>query len=502
MILSPSRVILPLALCVAMAAQDRIVLTDAPCPCGHDPERFVSLVVDDLTGAPIAGAEVFLVRESETPMAGEFWFLRKGTTDADGVIDIPIDGIAHGVHMQVLRHPEFGTCTRSGRYDEVWRVGRGFDMEVLVRDWRGEPTPGAHIGFCGGCGHTPDLANAVTDGRGIAVLRGVDPRNHIRDIYVQHPGLGLGYDSVHWYPGGPPGILDCGYAAGIRGQVLDHLGKPVAGAFVSAQDVHRGPWGRTDDNGAFTVLGSRGNVSKVVTKDGRECYFASSDDPVVLRLADPDGDDPREGVAEPGPGSEPPSPVAVRVVQVQVEDDGSASCDFTRPCAERVHGPKGTVAVPEEGEFVIVVRDGYSRRYLHFDSIADLPPEPIVLRPFAATRIKARVVDAAGRPVDAEARLRNPWGNRRYHDQPELQPCAGGDLRLETRWFGPGLLEIRSDRDDLRPRLMWIMLPPRSDDAELDLGDIALAAAPQLRVRAADGSTIADAWVGFARAGM
>ncbi|HIE70633.1 MAG TPA: hypothetical protein EYP98_10880 [Planctomycetes bacterium] len=208
MILSLRRCILLSLFAVASAnAQDRIESTDALFPGALDPldrSWVLSRVVDDLTGAPIANAAVYFVRESDTPLAGEFWFTRKVQTDKDGWLRAPVADIERKWHIQVLRHRDYGVAARVGQGGDIWRVGRPFDVPVWVRDWQGRPATGATIGFCGGCGHTPDLVNAVTDANGIAILKQIDPHSDIGDVYVQRTGLGLGYDSVRWMPGAPP----------------------------------------------------------------------------------------------------------------------------------------------------------------------------------------------------------------------------------------------------------------------------------------------------------
>jgi len=274
------------------SAQERIRHTDELFPGGvaaDDAAWLVTRVVDDLTGAPIAGAEIFLVGEHKTPLAGEFWFSRKGSSDADGFVRIPLADLPERWDIQVLRHPQHGVASRSGRGDEVWRIGRPFDVPVLVRDWQGRPVAGARIGFCGGCGHTPDLVNATTGPDGIAMLRGIDPHNDFADVYVQHPGLGLGYRSVDWFPGDPPAIVDCAWSPAKAGKVVDHKGRPIAGAFVDAGDVHRGPWAKTAADGTFVVLGAPAETSPshVVTPVGREIWFPSpATYPVTLQLPD------------------------------------------------------------------------------------------------------------------------------------------------------------------------------------------------------------------------
>ncbi len=426
-----------------LLAQDQVTFTDELYPGSEDPDWFVSLVVDDLTGEPIAGAEVFLVEESETPLCGEFWFTRRGVTGPDGVLRIPIGDIQGQWHFAVLKHPRHGTCTMPYR-PEVWRVGRPCDVPVLVRDWRGQPAPGARIGFCGSCGHGPDLALAVADEEGIAVLRGIDPHNHIADVYVQHPGLGLGYDSLWWHPGDPPVVVECDFAPAKTGRVVDHLGRSLAGAFVSAPDVHRGPWARTGAEGEFTLLGATVEVSRVRTADGREVWFRSpSRYPVTLKLSDPDGDDPHEG----------------------------------------------TIDVPP--------------RESSADSQEDRTSEPGTPRPVAPTWIEARLVDEAGEPVGARARLRKRWSTEAtIEDSSDFATYPSGVLGLAAEAHGLILIEIRPDRPDLHPRFLWASLPERGDDVRVDLGRVVLTGEPHLRVVDSRGEPLPDALVEFARAGL
>ena len=201
----------------------------------------------------------------------------------------------------MLRHPDYGVAARVGTGDVIWRVGRPFDVPVRIVDWRGAAVAGARIGFCGGCGHTPDLVNATTGPDGVAWLRGIDPHSDIGDVYVQHPGLGLGYDRVRWCPGEGPAIVRCRWSPAMTGVVLDHLGAPVAGAFVAARDVHRGPWAKTGSDGSFTLLGARPEIgpSHVRTPDGREVWFDSARRfPVTLRVPSASSTEPREGAIE------------------------------------------------------------------------------------------------------------------------------------------------------------------------------------------------------------
>ena len=94
-------------------------------PGGNEhPSWLVARVVDDITGTPIANADVFLVREADTPVAGQFWYTRKVKSDANGWMRAPIGDIKDKWHMQVLRHPQYGGAARAGSGDTTWRARR------------------------------------------------------------------------------------------------------------------------------------------------------------------------------------------------------------------------------------------------------------------------------------------------------------------------------------------------------------------------------------------
>lgn len=510
MILSRRRCILLTLFAVASAnAQDRIESTDALFPGAFDlSDRswIVSRVVDDLTGAPIANADVFFVGESDTPLAGEFWFTRKVQTDQDGWLRAPVADIDRLWHLQVLRHEDYGVAARSGRGNDIWRVGRPFDVPVLVRDWQGRPAKGAMIGFCSGCGHTPDLASAATDANGIAILKQIDPHAYIGDVYVQRAGLGLGYDSLRWMPGGSPAVIDCDWSPAMHGSVVDHKGNPVSGAFVAALDVHRGPWAKTAVDGTFRLLGGKPEIgaSHVRTPGGRKIWFEqASSYPVTLRLPDPHGRSPDEGTIVEPPRTK--KAAAVRMIDVNLvgHERLIATCDWpgsAGPC-------KGTksLQIPSSGPFVIEVwvdqgSDGeVGTRSFAYDDASELPAEPIEIRWFEPTRLVGKIVDEVGEPVRSRVFLRQHWRVAMAENFPDRAPAAR--FSIATWHTGLRLVEIVPARTDLLPRLVWAMLPAQGQKARVNLGLIELSKTPQLRVLDDEGHAVPGAVVGFARAG-
>jgi len=191
--------------------------------------------------------------------------------------------------------------------------------------------------------------------------------------------------------------------------------------------------------------------------------------------------------------AEPPPAVATTSIAVRVEDDGEGSAIWAlAPGRGEQPAQDGLVDVPTSGPFVLGIGE---RRYA-YASIRDLPPQPVLLRDYAPTILRADVVDERGRAVAVRASL------RRGGDEPTLSVDApDGSVELAVRATGTFLLEITPERGDLRPRLVLASLPHPGDAVVVDLGRIALAREPQLRVLAPDGGPRTNVRVRFLRAG-
>lgn len=448
-------------------------------------------IVEDASGRPIAGAELFLVPEHTTPLAGTFWSTRTAKSDADGFVRVRVDDIEGQWDIQVLRAAGHAISSRSKLGEPIWRIAAAQDVPVLVRDWSGMPVAGAVIGFCGSCGHGPDLANATSDANGIAILRGIDPHNDIADVYCQAPGLGLGYERVVWRPSDPPFELVCAYSKPLTGTLLDHAGNPVAGAYVGVPDVHRGPWAMTRADGSFEVLGAPSDSWLMAHVDGREIHFPEfASVPVELRL--PAALDSHEGTVD-NPAPKDRTEFELASITVSVEGDPELNLVYaSAPGFDTEHAKDGRVEVPQSGPFVLHVGD----RIVPFANVDDVKQQPVVLADFAPTIVRGTVVDPAGRPVHVNANLLAPG----VEAAPTTEAPQGA-FELAVRLTGSALLELEPQPGGLRARRLYVTLPPRGDDAQLDVGRVVLGGEPQLRVVAASGAPIADVAVQFGRAG-
>lgn len=454
-------------------------------------ERWLCLrIVDDATGSPVAGARLFLVPEKEAPLAGVFWSSREATSDADGFVRARVDDVAWNV--LVVRANGYAVASRSGPGEPIWRLAAPQDVPVLVRDWRGHPVSNATIGFCGSCGHGPDLVNATSDADGIAILRGIDPHNDIADLYCQARGLELGYQSIEWRPGDAPFEFVCESSTPLTGTLLDGAGKPIAGAFVGVPDVHRGPWAETRADGTFEVLGAPEGSSPAARIGEREVWFPrSATFPVVLRAPDADAVDPHNGSVD-GPAAEDPPTIATTRIAVRA-DEAEGEVSSVSPSLGWNSAVDGLVDVPATGPFVLHV----GARRFPYASADDLPPQPIALADFAPTIVRGTVVDASGTAVSARASLR--VGD---DESAASVDAPTGSFELPLRRTGTVLLEITPDeRTDLRARLVYVALPARGDAAHVELGRIVLASEPRLRVLDARGAPLVDSVVRFGRPG-
>ncbi len=297
--LSPVRVTFAMAglLAMGIAQAPVVTFTDAVRPIeeehGRGGERwFTARIVDAITGVPLPGAELLLVAESNHPMRGEFWWQMRAIAGADGFVALRCDKDAPDVKpwgWVVVRAKGYGTYSSMGSLGHaVLPLQPAQTMPVRILDRLHRPVADALVSACGGCGHTPDLAWARTDAQGLALLAGLDPHNDILDFYVEHPELGLGYDSFRWLPGQEPieFVVEPGVAS--RGVVVDAAGKPVADAYVGCPTVHRGPWTRTRADGSFALFGPDEAADLQVYRGAQHVIFARTEtQPFRLQLPEP-----------------------------------------------------------------------------------------------------------------------------------------------------------------------------------------------------------------------
>ena len=237
------------------------------------PTHVVVRVVDDLTGAGLRGATANLVSQTEYPVTGLVAADRVGVADADGWIRIRADDLGWepdwvgGYHLYVEAPGHAGAYAHNAasREGQEVRLQRARDVVVRVADALDRPVAGALVGVrdASTCGHMPDQRIAVSDLDGMAVLRGLCPRDLRSDVnegwetWVVEERLESAYDTLE-IPTlrGRPQVLRFGASYPIVGVVLDAKGRPQAGVPVGGQGGHRGPWTTTDEDGRFRLVGA------------------------------------------------------------------------------------------------------------------------------------------------------------------------------------------------------------------------------------------------------
>jgi hypothetical protein len=341
------------------AQSPNVTVSDAVYPADavtmHGEQKWITTrVLDASTGAPIPGAELLLIAESNHPMRGEMWWQMRAVADADGFVRLRADPRS----WLAVRAPGYGTVMDMGdvpttdtgdrQPSGITFLARGLDLPIRLLNWRGEPVPDALVGLCGGCGHTPDLVHGRTDGNGLVVLPEFDPHMGIADLYVEHPELDLGYDGVQWLPGEAPMAFVVEAAAAYRGAVVDVGGKPAVGAFVGVPSVHRGPWTRTGPDGSFLLCGADQGGDLFVHIGERELIFECPPvSPYRLVVPPPSGESvqvvnlPRQAA---------PVPDGIETVSLQVVDADGDEVDLASIVCR---GP-----LPASTEESITIRDG------------------------------------------------------------------------------------------------------------------------------------------------
>ena len=508
MAVSTSRVTLPLVAALLLASAvptQQVTLTEAlyPGAVAGDRGPLLARLVDDLTGEPLAGAEVFLIAESKTPIAGEFWWTHRGSSDADGFVRIDRPKGDRDWHIAVVKHPRTGVAVVSLANYRVGRVGRGQDVPVQIVDWLGRPAGGAKVGFCGYCGHTPDVAHATADAAGLALLRGIDVHQSIADLYVQHPALHIFYDTIDWRPGDPPALVKCVYGPTQRGRVLDHRGEPVASAMVCGGGLHRGPWARTGADGSFTILGADPGDSphKVVLPGGREITFdAPTGVDVVLQLPDLANADASDGSCSPSPETAPTLAVPAvqhRRVVVQGAPAGPVLLSAWFPgCTEdSTQEAERDVLVPVRGPFVVRVHanedgPGAEREFPFVDGATGDGPLRVQWLPLP--RVRGVLVDGDGKPCAGRVRFGGEDGEGQ-------EVGSEGSFELVRGGAGWRSVVVRAaGSSEWRCRHLRVGEPGSGD---VDLGSVPVAGPARLVVVDGSGKVPAGAKVGFVRAG-
>ncbi len=232
-------------------------------------------VIDAATKQPIAGAAVFGVQEADAPVWGTFWSRVSAATGDDGWANLPLSTDEAQYFWRIVRAEGYAISgsmqiPREDVEPEIVELQRAVPAQIRVVDFLGRPVPLLHLGFCVGCGHTPDVASAVTDKGGRATLMCVGRGDRdIADIYPVGAGVQTDYLWVDWdqaFDGGFEALAHPG--AMLAGRVLLPDGKPAAGYSVGIPEIHRGPWGRTDDAGYFRLFGLPArDISYIQVKD-------------------------------------------------------------------------------------------------------------------------------------------------------------------------------------------------------------------------------------------
>ncbi|MFT7535955.1 MAG: hypothetical protein ACI85K_001908 [Hyphomicrobiaceae bacterium] len=503
---------LALLLCSSLLAQEfDTTWTDTIYPGGDGAagEKWITIrVVDKLSGEPIPEAELLLIAESNAPVGGEPIDAWRDVADDDGFLSLRVDKGADEYQLWnwvCVRAPGYCQHMRMSAFDdEVIALLPSVAVPVRVLDWRNQPVAGALVGFCSGCGHTPDLVHGVTGAAGLVMLPGVDVLQGIADFYVVHPELELGYNSPGWHPGKQPLVMRLSPGVPHRGIVVDHEGVPVHGAAVGLSTVHRGPWALSKADGTFVVAGTDSATDLTVQHKGREVIFACmGTEGLRLQLPKPIG----KGTVVVEVSEEAYDLDAARSEQLQTLREQRESA-WSKVLVRTVGMPKDgsvrmltkrktyklddlisaglPVSIPDE-EFVFELRgDGRRVRVIQGNRAQALQDGLVRLRWFADTIMEGRIVDEDGDAIRAMVRI-EPLHSNPDNRKALVEAMFEGAISMPVTLAGLHLLVIK-ERYSGATRTMPIDLPLRGDDVFVDLGTVIIRKRSQLTVLAPDGT--------------
>ena len=517
-----------LAMSVGLEAQglgpkplDRPALIGDAIAVYEDGKKWLACrVVDGITGQPIAAAEVLLFAEAATPVAAELPVAMRFEADGEGYVAGRVDAAAEGYRPWswiCARAPGYGQCMEMAPFESpIVRLSPGGTISVQVRDWRDRPVAGALVGFCSGCGHTPDLAHGRTAADGGLTLTGVDIHGTIADFYLTHPALHLGYLSPEHYTGAQPLVLRARPGLVHRGVVVDAAGQPVAGAAVGAETCHRGPWTRTRADGSFTLFGLSERRDLKVCAGDREWLFPDyGADPMRLQL----------------PANVPAAGLQIAALSAeQVKLREAARAGVLERAAERTSKwPRARVrgdALPSRTEVTMCTR---SQQWDLSEQVASGAPVPIPDEPFvfwldaeghrrvivgdraaaiadglinlawyAPTSLSIAVVEPGGAEIPARAFVGEP-GSSPPEDR-NLWQALRDEAPVQTSRSGPSWIFLEPVGRQGR-RILEVDLPPRGEAVAVDVGAFVVPEAPLYRFERYDGSPLVEGEVTLTRAG-
>lgn len=352
---------------LGLAAQDdavRIDVLPGPVQLEWNPAAtdwwYAGRVVDAVTHEGLPGAVLYSVPERNLPVGGEFWFAAKFVADEFGFVRMPAGS---GRGWFVYEAPGHGAASSSScpyeENDMVQLLMPGLPWRVAVRDAFDRPVADAEVGYCVGCGHTPDVRVARTDREGIAVLPDCEPTGMSvdsgNDLYVRAPGISPEYASHRWQLGDAPTLVRLSFAVHATGEVLAPDGKPLAGAILRADyGLHRGPYAWSGADGSFRLdtdgrafgLGFGGLSFRVRLPATRDDVVVRI--PASTQMPPPPRTTLDVLVRDAGSGA-PLADVDVEAWQIGIgsDDDLRATTDARGRCSLEVPvGPLGVTALP------------------------------------------------------------------------------------------------------------------------------------------------------------
>ena len=253
----------------------------------QDADVFLRRIVSAATGQPIPHATVKLYAEVPHPVPGPRPPTASGRGDADGWVRIRRDdldpellqryGDPTWAYVEAAGYgPNAASSQRRTTSDQDLELRPATELRVTLRDPADRPIPGVRVAWFLGCGHTPDVRQAVTDDTGTARLLDVQDQG-----YGQIWPLKDGYKSWYvtdyaWRPWERPRSVVLPWGTRVGGRVLQHDGTPAINVAVGSPWLHRGPWTLTDETGHFVLLGT-------TCRPGDSCivepfdYFVSPD---------------------------------------------------------------------------------------------------------------------------------------------------------------------------------------------------------------------------------